>query len=126
PDFIENDGKFWVTETQKSVARVHAIDRSLLEKVWNQHTSKKISTQGLVLDKAAPSPSKDIVMKPLPSLKEGGFTIDLWLEIQEFVPGQVILDNLDADGRGIQVSVSPKRTIQLSLHDQHTMQAWDT
>ena len=30
PDFIEKDGRYWITETQKTVARVHELDPTLL------------------------------------------------------------------------------------------------
>ena len=36
PDFVEDHGEFYVTETMKTYARVHHIDRSLLEGMWNQ------------------------------------------------------------------------------------------
>ena len=49
PDLIEQDGKFWVTETQKTIARVHAIDRTLLEGMWNQRQNKAVAKAGLVL-----------------------------------------------------------------------------
>ncbi len=126
PDFIENDGKYWVTETQKSVARVHAVDLNLLEGAWNQHAASKISVNGLVLEASFLNAGKEQPLKRLPSLEQGGFAIDLWLEIKDLVPGQVIFDNLDAGGKGIKLSVSPKRTIQLSLSDGHITQVWDT
>lgn len=36
PDLIEQDGRYWVTETQKSVARVHEVDAGLLAGLWRQ------------------------------------------------------------------------------------------
>ena len=36
PDLIEQDGRYWITETQKTIARVHEVDASLLEGLWNQ------------------------------------------------------------------------------------------
>lgn len=34
PDFIEEDGRLFITETQKTVARVHAIPDALLRSLW--------------------------------------------------------------------------------------------
>ena len=34
PDFIEDDGKLFITETQKTVARVHEIPDALLRSLW--------------------------------------------------------------------------------------------
>ena len=36
PDFIEQNGRLWITETQKDKARVHEIDPDLIEGMWNQ------------------------------------------------------------------------------------------
>lgn len=124
PDFIEDDGKFWVTETQKSVARVHAIDREFLENLWNQHAAKEVATRGLIFESARPGRKARI--PALPSLKEGGLTVDVWLEIQELLPGQLIIDNRDGNGSGFWMSVTPKRTIQLSISDGRTTVSWDT
>jgi len=38
PDLIEQDGRYWITETQKTVARVHSVDPELLEGLWKQGT----------------------------------------------------------------------------------------
>ena len=34
PDFVEDDGRLFITETQKSVARVHEVPPWLLERLW--------------------------------------------------------------------------------------------
>ncbi|MFW6114535.1 MAG: hypothetical protein ACOC7K_02230, partial [bacterium] len=36
PDFIEDGGKLFITETQKTVARVHEIPAPLLDELWSQ------------------------------------------------------------------------------------------
>ena len=36
PDFIEDRGRYFITETQKSIARVHELDRHLLASLWNE------------------------------------------------------------------------------------------
>ncbi len=34
PDFIEDDGQLYITETQKSTARVHKVPDWLLSRLW--------------------------------------------------------------------------------------------
>ena len=36
PDLIEEDGRYWITETQKTVARVHEVDAALLDALWRR------------------------------------------------------------------------------------------
>jgi len=68
PDLIEENGRYWITETQKSVARVHEIDKALLEGLWNQGQRAEVVRDGLVDGK---SPR-------LPGLETGGgFSLDL-------------------------------------------------
>ena len=116
PDFVEENGEFWVSETQKSIARIHAIDRNLLEGLWAQGQSRSVARKGLLHESGAvPRPSE--ILLDLPSLKDGGFAIDLWLDYPEMVPGEVILDNRDPTGAGLVLEVTPRRTLQLALHD---------
>ena len=35
PDFIQEDGRVFITETQKTVARVHEIPDALLRSLWD-------------------------------------------------------------------------------------------
>ncbi len=37
PDFVVEDGEYYITETQKNVARVHHIDRELIEGLFRQN-----------------------------------------------------------------------------------------
>lgn len=36
PDWIEDQGRIFITETQKSIARVHEVDRALLASIWGE------------------------------------------------------------------------------------------
>ena len=47
--------QYWITETQKTVARVHPIDPTLLEGLWNQGNAKKAAEKGLVLGPDLPT-----------------------------------------------------------------------
>lgn len=46
PDLIEQDGYYWITETQKTVARMHEIDATLREGLWNQGKVKEVARKG--------------------------------------------------------------------------------
>ena len=36
PDLIEDDGEYYLTETQKEIARVHHVDKELIESLWQE------------------------------------------------------------------------------------------
>jgi hypothetical protein len=126
PDFIEEDGRYWVTETNKVVARIHALDKKLVEGLWKQGADKTITREGLILDEKNISRKQDFSLSGLPGLADGAFSIELLLNVKELIPGQIILNNTGSDGNGLIMRVTPKRTIEISLKDGEVTNAWDT
>lgn len=126
PDMVEEDGKFWITETQKTVARVHPVDKNLFEELWKQGTEKKITREGLILEKSNISGKTDLASPELPDLEDGSFSIELLVNINELRAGQVILDNTDQQGNGIKIAMTPERTVELTLHDGENRDSLDT
>lgn len=128
PDFIEDDGRFYVTETQKTVARVHEIDPTLLDDLWTQHERKEVARHGLVIDVAGGpiAPGSRLSLPKLPDLKErGGFTIDFWARFGELTAGQVLVDARDANGRGFALTTTERSTLELVLNDGANEARWD-
>ena len=129
PDMVEKNGKYWLVEGQGAgpdYGKVHPVDESLFADLWNQGEVKTVAGKGLILEKKKISRSQKVRLKELPDLKQGAFTVEMWINIDEFIPGQVILDNRDTDGQGFCVAVSPKRTIEISLNDGYLKHSWDT
>ncbi|MEE2628744.1 MAG: hypothetical protein VX670_09675, partial [Candidatus Latescibacterota bacterium] len=50
PDLVEEDGQYYLTETQKDVARVHRIDSSLLQGLWDQFERADLTREGQLLE----------------------------------------------------------------------------
>ncbi|TZF86373.1 hypothetical protein FW774_04830 (plasmid) [Pedobacter sp. BS3] len=126
PDLIEQDGKYWITETQKTKARVHAVDVDLLKGLWNQPTARKLIRKGLIYNQAGIKANSTVAAGTLPNLQEGGFTIDLWLELKDMEPGQIVLDNRDNQGKGVRLITTPQHTLRLELSDGKHTEGWDT
>lgn len=115
PDFIEDRGRFFVTETQKSVARVHPIDRALLDAVWNQ------------FDNRAVAPGGRPEMPRLPNLRErGGFSIEFLVRFRDLGPGQTLLDTRDGRGKGIAITTSNRFSLRLTLNDSQRQSVWES
>jgi hypothetical protein len=128
PDLIEQDGRYWVTETQKQTARVHEIDPALLEGLWRQGELKWIADKGLVLslgaDKLQPDSRHD--MPELPNLSAGaGCTIELWLSFRDLKAGQIVLDSRDENGKGLALATDEAGTLRLDLSDGERECGWD-
>jgi Concanavalin A-like lectin/glucanases superfamily/BNR repeat-like domain len=123
PDFIEDHGEFYVTETIKTFARVHKVDNALLQGVWNQAENRARTQTGLVFT-ATGRNSKEL--PKLPSLSNGGFTIEFWIRLWELSPGQTIIDTRTPNGRGIAITTSDRFTYNLTLNDGSKEASWDS
>jgi hypothetical protein len=126
PDLIEQDGRYWITETQKSVARVHEIDKSLLEDLWNQGNAKTVAQKGLVLN-LGPEEIKrgEAAMPKLPNLADGGgFAIDFWIKLDELSAGQIILDSRGPAGKGFVVKTAEDGAIRIEMNDGENVGFW--
>jgi len=139
PDLVEDGGKYFVTETQKDVARVHEIDKSLLEGLWNQFTVKTVARRGLVLDLpgkdgAMPSTAKAPAFPPFLTRSRrsdygaedmrAGVSLDFWVRFQSLAPGQGIVDNRTPEGKGFVVRTAEGGAIEIVMNDGRTENRW--
>jgi hypothetical protein len=142
PDLMEDDGRFYVTETQKSVGRVHDIPPGLLDGLFGQWHHRRVATNGLLLN--LPVSGQPMSMRsPLPRLPEfnqrdtrsedhrgkdlrAGFSLDLWLRLEAFAPDQPLLDSRDDAGKGLLVSLPQAGTLRLTLHDGRQECSWES
>src|SRR5690606_16614821 len=97
PDLIEQDGRFWISETQKDVARVHEIDGTLLEAMWKQRTARDVASTKLLVESRVGRGAQ-----PMPRLSPlgagGGLSIDLRVRVDSLDVGQVLLDWRNDEG----------------------------
>jgi len=114
PDLVEDDGKYYLTETQKDVARVHEIDTNLIEGLWNP------------VAPPAPIPSE-----PKPFYQRSrradhgkedlrsGFSLDLWVNLADSRPGQMLLESA-----GVSLRTVAGGAVELMLTDGRTENRW--
>jgi hypothetical protein len=127
PDLIEQGGRYWISATQKTAARVHEIDLTLLEGLWNQGSTKSVAKKGTLVSLTEKELRAEQVRMPrLPNLAVGGgFTIDLWITLRDLAPDQVILDSRDGSGKGILVATSGSGTLRLDISDGARSFGWN-
>ncbi len=140
PDLVEDNGKFFVTETQKNIGRTHEISNELLNGLFNQWDIKTIATNGLVLNLAQGKPMpQEIKMPKLQDFNKRdnsrpdhgckdmrtGFSIDLSLQLDSIDAGQIILDSRDETGKGIYLSTTDAGTIKLTMNDGRSESGWN-
>jgi hypothetical protein len=140
PDLVEEDGVFYITETQKNIGRLHEIPGALVEGLFNQWDNAVVATNGLALNLAAGKPMPAEAPAPkLPALNardnkradhgckdlRAGFSIDLWVQLDSVKPGLRLLDSRDETGAGMLVSTTGEGTVAIALNDGRSECSWD-
>ncbi|SDY63766.1 exo-alpha-sialidase [Herbiconiux ginsengi] len=132
PDLVQHDGAFWLTETQKKVARVHEIDRDLLARLWGEpspHLGEGIVAQYRHGDETPVSPFR---LTPF-QLRRGnwrieearaGFTLSVDLTVVDTSPGRTIVDDRDASGRGFAVEIASRGRLRFTMSDGRRECSW--
>ena len=122
PDLIEQDGRIWITETQKSIARVHEIDPSLLEGLWTQGTRAELPRGGNLLELETAG-SETHSLPELPDLDAGGsFSVELWLRGPAAGDELGVLSATRELGAGLHLSLLPDGSACLVASDGQTSQ----
>ena len=126
PDLIEQDGRYWVTETQKSIARVHEIDKGLLEGLWNQKSNKQRAGGNLLLEwRPGETGGAPVLPRTIDLTQSGGITLDCWIQLDNLAAGQVLLAGQGANGKSVSLITVPGGAVRLQLSDGKTTAAWD-
>jgi hypothetical protein len=121
PDLVEQDGRFFITETQKTVARVHEVPAAFFSRLWAQPETRSVATRGAVVNLAGAACTPGATAK-LPAKfdfenppTEGGFAVEVWLKLADLGAGQTLLDSRDAVGSGFALTTTDRGTVQLAL-----------
>ena len=103
PDLVEDAGKYYLTETEKEIARVHEISPDLLNGLWSK----------------IPAPSAPA--KPNFAFNNRrhiqSFSLDVWVSAPQ--PGTVLLS-----APGVTLKAIENNAVELTLTDGRTINTW--
>jgi hypothetical protein len=142
PDLVEQDGDYYLTETQKDIARVHKIAPEILQGLWGQFNPiQKIASGASISlpDETGWIPA-EVLMPAIPPfcLRDShradhgtrhtrvGFSIEMWLQLNIVCSNQVILDNRTETGKGLCVRMVNRGTLEILLNDGGTENRWES
>jgi hypothetical protein len=117
PDFVEQDGRIWVSETEKMTARVHEIDPVFLDELWRQSSASALTRDGLLLETGSLSPGDEFRIPTLPNLQAGGFTVAMWIELEGSTENQTIVSSYGDRRRGFHITTRSGGTLRLEIRD---------
>ncbi|MDR1092364.1 MAG: exo-alpha-sialidase [Prevotella sp.] len=141
PDLIEDKGNYYISETQKDIARVHQVDETLLKGLWGQFDNKDKATAGLQMNwlnnsslfpqsVKCPSLSKFYIrnnnsMDQRGFMTRQGYTIEIDFTLEDLSPDQVLLDARAESGQGWYVKTTENKTLEINLSDGQTKVVWN-
>lgn len=141
PDLIEEEGRFWVTETQKSIARVHEISAPLLDELFGQSVATGVEAAGGLLVRES-RPADCEWSLPMPALSflvppdwrrddyrgndlRSGCTLELRIDGCPG-PGTILFDSRNNEESGILARMLPDGKIEVFLSDGKTVSYWSS
>ncbi|HYG23751.1 MAG TPA: LamG-like jellyroll fold domain-containing protein [Verrucomicrobiae bacterium] len=139
PDFIEDDGQIYVTETQKTAARVHIINPRILAGVWGElkPLSRSADRQVLELENCT---GQTATIPAWPSFdkreqhrepseprfsKRGSISVALSVKFDSVAAGQILLDSRGTNSQGITLVTTDRGTVKITLCDRRIQTAWE-
>jgi hypothetical protein len=140
PDLIEDRGNYYISETQKDLARVHQVDKNMLNNLWKQFEVRNKTKDKLVLawqkkSEVLPvqlkSPQFPIFYKTDYSAVDhkgvrlpNGFTVELAFNLHDLSGGQILIDNRTTDGVGWCIRTNDKQGLDFFMNDGQTQASW--
>ncbi len=135
PDLVEEGGEYYLTETQKDIARVHKIAPDLLRGVWSESFDVNNLRTGLLVEEV-PVENDILEMPSLPLFNKrgpespygsedlrAGFSLELWLGLSLKNP-VVLLDTRKPDGQGFSLSYKGEGIIEIVISDGRSCFSW--
>ncbi|MCK9479779.1 MAG: glycoside hydrolase [Firmicutes bacterium] len=131
PDLIEEDGFYYITETQKNIARTHKFDGSWFNKMWDSLKGEySLPNDGVKLA----NNSKMVYIKEfliMDNTKHGygakktrsGFTLEF--VVGNIKSGDILFDTTTYIG-GILVNVTADNAIRIKLGDGRSQNVWES
>ena len=130
PDLVEDGGRYFLTETQKDVARVHEIDRTLLEGLWAQFDAKGVPAGGQAVQGTADAPLLPMFVRRSGRADHGsestraGVSLDFWLRLRGTQAGQTLADNRTPEGKGFVLRTTDGGAVEIVMNDGRTENRW--
>jgi hypothetical protein len=133
PDLFERDGEFFISETQKAVARIHRIDPDFVKRVWGEFDGAPVDESECLLSLDAGG--VEVAMPELPKFVirdmrlptygmvdlRQGFTISAKIVVPDACGETVLLDNIAEGGRGWKLLLTENGGLRLTMSDGQTL-----
>ena len=140
PDWVEDQGEYFFTETQKTRARVHQIPTVFMEMLWAQATRREVARTGLLLEVAkSPKVAETSIDWPRVGKLSAGdsFALELAVDSAPIIADRKLLDTrlskttnvgvlAQFAGTGMTISQRRNGALEILLDDGRSPLWWST
>ena len=129
PDLVEQNGKYWITETNKENARCHEIPAYFFDMIWTQFERSSLTIENLLYEWTEETLKPESTINPISEIENQfnkGFTLDLRLELGDLVTGQVILKAKSKNGKTVELRTSEYGSVEIELMDGNNSDTWNS
>ena len=129
PDLVEQNGKYWITETNKENARCHEIPAHFFDMIWTQFERTSVTRENLVYEWTRERLKPKSILNTSTKIKnqfQKGFTLDLRMELEDLAIGQVILKAKSKNGKTVELRTSEYGSVEIVLMDGNNSDSWNS
>ena len=129
PDLIEQNGKYWITETNKENARCHPVPDGFFDILWSQFERNTITHDNLIIEwETDELKSKSILDIPQGNIDQYrlGFTFDFRIKLTDIRAGQKLFTTKTVQGIDIIIQTAEYGSIEIVIKDGKNTEKWNS
>ena len=117
PDLVEEDGKYWVSTTQKTTATIHEVPAEFLEMIWSQFDKPKTIVSGFFGSYDKLEGNKKIRLSEPINMDNGGFALDFWIGIDHF-KNTILIEGKGSGKNNLKLTLSNNGILEFILRNE--------
>lgn len=130
PDLIEQNGRYWITETNKENARCHAVPDGFFDKIWSQFERNAITQDNLVIDWNATEIQSNSTLT-VPEVVgvdqyKSGFTFDFRIKLGDISAGQVLFTAKVQEEKELVLQTGEYGSVEILIKDREKIERWNS
>ena len=129
PDLIEQNGKYWITETNKENARCHPVPDDFFDILWSQFERDIVTQDNLTAswNDNEIKPNETLAMpQSNNSQYKLGFTFDFRIKLSDISTGQVLFTAKTDQGIDIIIQTAEYGSIEIVIKDGVNTEKWNS
>lgn len=117
PDLVEQDGKYWISTTQKTSATIHEVPAVFFEKLWGQFEGSAVDEVGLIGTYDNISGNQNIEFSKGIKAQVDGLALDFWIKVDKY-KNSAILESTGENGNEIRLNIKSDKTLEFLLFNE--------